>query len=109
MKKEAITVFIYGALIALGGIMGHIKVGSTISLALGLIFGCLLLVFGYGIWKKCIASYGWALGLTAALTIIFGYRFIMTGKWMPSGMMLIVSLIVGSLLVMWYPKKKSTS
>jgi uncharacterized membrane protein (UPF0136 family) len=67
--------------------MGYFKKGSTISLVAGLTFGGLLV--GSGILISQGESYkGHALasGVTGAMTLAMGQRFVSTGKFMPAGM-----------------------
>ena len=58
MKVTATIVFVFGLLIALGGIMGFVKSGSQASLISGSAFGIALLISGYLISKgKIIGQY----------------------------------------------------
>ncbi|HUD02143.1 MAG TPA: TMEM14 family protein [Rhabdochlamydiaceae bacterium] len=92
---------LYGILILMGGIMGHAKAGSTASLVMGVIFGVLLLVaagcmFSKRLYKRGVYS---ALVLTFVLDAFFSYRYMSSMKFMPSGMLTLVSLGVMLLLV----------
>eukprot|EP00536_Pseudo-nitzschia_multiseries_P003571 jgi/Psemu1/284491/fgenesh1_pg.56_\ len=79
--------FTLGGLVAIGGAMGYVKKGSTPSLVAGLTFGGLLIGSGVLI-SKNEAYHGHALasGVTGAMTLAMGKRFISSGKFMPAGM-----------------------
>lgn len=106
MKKSAIAVGVYGVLLILGGMIGFFKAGSVISLAMGCISGALMLVCGYGMWKESKVFYKYALVLTIALATLFTYRFMMSYKFMPSGLMAILSIMVW--IVLFSRKPDST-
>ncbi len=94
MKATATIVFIYGSLIALGGIMGHLKGGSLISLILGGSFGVALMLNAYFISRgKALAQYV-ALLLTFLLDGLFTYRFAKTLHFFPTGFLSLLSLAV---------------
>jgi uncharacterized membrane protein (UPF0136 family) len=94
MKVTATIVFVYGLLIALGGIMGFVKGGSHISLILGGSFGAVLLLCSYFISTgKILAQYA-ALLLTFLLDGIFTYRFAKTLHFFPTGFLSLLSLAV---------------
>ena len=91
----------YGLLILIGGIIGHIKAGSNASLVMGIVFGLLLLLSSGGMFskkyfKKSIYS---ALILTLILDAFFTYRFLATMKFMPPGLLALVSLGVMASLI----------
>jgi len=91
----------YGILILVGGIIGHIKAASTASLVMGVVSGLLLLLASGGMFSKkhFKKSAYFALILTLLLDAFFSYRFLATLKFMPSGMLAIVSLgVIASLI-----------
>jgi len=94
MKVTATIVFVYGILIALGGLMGFVKGGSTISLILGGSFGVALLISAYFISKGKIAAQYVALGLTFLLDGVFTHRFAKTLHFFPTGFLSLLSLAV---------------
>jgi len=87
----------YALLMMLGGLMGF-KAGSKVSLYAGLGSGVALFAalgatyyeMRIGLWAGC------ALAVILALT--FGRRLAKTGKFMPSGMLLVVSIAAAILL-----------
>jgi uncharacterized membrane protein (UPF0136 family) len=91
----SITLGVYAALLGVGGLIGYVKAGSKPSLIAGSI-SALLALAALAI---SINNYnlGVALGLllSISLFIFFGYRYAATTrKFMPSGLLAVVSLIV---------------
>ncbi|MGD1872873.1 MAG: TMEM14 family protein [Mastigocoleus sp.] len=78
---------VYGIMSIVGGIIGYKSAGSKVSLISGGISGLLLII------SAIIASYGSYWGLiiaviiTAALVLLFAFRFSKTRKIMPAGLM----------------------
>ncbi len=95
-----VVLAIYGILLIVGGIVGKIKSGSSASLFAGAISGIVALV---GFWQSLsdpAAGFltGGLVGLL--LTGIFMSRFVRTRKFMPAGLVLLLSLLVGILTIM---------
>jgi uncharacterized membrane protein (UPF0136 family) len=87
--------WIYIALLIIGGLMGFLKAGSKISLISSVIFAVLLGLFAAGIVH-------WAWGpevLMIVLLLVFGMRYGKTKKFMPSGLMIV--LTVAALILMF--------
>jgi uncharacterized membrane protein (UPF0136 family) len=86
-------VLIYGILVILGGVMGYAKAKSRASITMGSISGILLITCAV------LMMQGVALGTYAALLIsillgvMFFFRFKGSRKFMPAGLMVILSLI----------------
>ena len=103
-KYMRYVVAIYALLILMGGIMGYTKAGSTASLAMGVCFGVLLLVSAVIMWGKKarlrLKGAYLALILTFLLDAFFSYRYMTLGKFMPSGMLSLVSTVVVLLLAL---------
>jgi uncharacterized membrane protein (UPF0136 family) len=79
--------FSFGGLVMLGGAMGYFRKGSTMSPVAGLTFGGLLAESG--VWISQGESYKGhvlASGVTGAMTVAMGQRFVATGKFMPAGL-----------------------
>lgn len=93
MKTLAFIVLFYGVLILVGGWMGHYKAGSSASLVSGLVFGIFLLGCSLFLFKNQRPAAYVALILTFVLDAFFTYRFSQTLKFMPSGMMSLMSLL----------------
>ncbi len=85
--------FIYGALLIAGGFIG-LKAGSKVSLVMGILSGLLALAAGFlADTNRALAT--WMLiGVSAVLAVVFFLRLQETGKLMPSGMLLGLSLLV---------------
>ena len=100
---------IYALLLGIGGIVGYLKAGSRPSLIAGLASalvaaGCLALCFydpPLGFWLGLV--------LAATLVVLFQTRYRRTRKFMPSGLLLLVSglvVLVLLALVLW-PESRS--
>ncbi|KAK0134544.1 Transmembrane protein 14C [Merluccius polli] len=91
--------FGYAALLVSGGIVGFIKAGSAASLVAGLVFGVLAGVGAYLTSKN--AQRVWvSLGVSGAMAVVMGTRFLSTWKFMPAGLMALTSvLMVGKIVV----------
>ncbi|WVQ97953.1 hypothetical protein IAU59_005073 [Kwoniella sp. CBS 9459] len=83
--------FGYAALLGLGGLMGGIKRGSTISLVAGLGSAA---AAGYGANRVSNNAYDVdpSLYTASALFVLMVYRFAKTGKVMPAGLVAALSL-----------------
>jgi uncharacterized membrane protein (UPF0136 family) len=90
-----VTLAIYALLLALGGLIGYLRAGSRASLIAGSTSAvCALLAMALSAGNSRL---GVPLGLvlSVALFVLFGYRYaVKTRKFMPSGLLSIVSLIV---------------
>jgi uncharacterized membrane protein (UPF0136 family) len=93
MQNTAIEIWIYGVIIILGGIMGFVKVGSKASLISGVGMGLALLVCGYGVSRGSVDSLMVAVVIAALLLVIFAIRFAKTKRFMPGGLLAILSLL----------------
>lgn len=93
MSRLQLVGLVYGILMIAGAYFGW-KAGSKISLIMGLVSGALVLLF---VWMAgnnvAVGSWGLA-AVSAVLTLTFVLRFMETKKFMPSGMLLAVSLVV---------------
>lgn len=94
MKIAGWITLIYGLLILVGGWMGHVKAASTASLVMGVIFGVLLLLTSLACFKNKLYGLYSSLTLAVILDAFFTYRFTLTQKWMPAGVMALVSITV---------------
>jgi len=93
MPVLQVTGIVYGALLIVGGFIG-LKAGSRVSLVMGILSG--LLALGSGLVAGSDPARA-ALTLAVvggALSLSFFSRLRKTGKFMPSGMLLGLSLIV---------------
>ncbi|MBC8096994.1 MAG: TMEM14 family protein [Akkermansiaceae bacterium] len=90
MHNFAQTVlWIYIVLLVVGGLIGFLKAKSQVSLIMSVVFAALLTLCALGIiFQPYVADI-----LLAALLVVFAMRLAKTKKFMPAGMMLIVTLI----------------
>lgn len=93
MMISSLIIF-YGLLVLFGGVIGFKTAGSKASLISGNIFGILLIASGVLIIQGVAVGVYIALGIAAFLAVFFGMRLVKTKKFMPSGLMLILSAVV---------------
>ena len=96
-----VTLGIYAVLLAAGGIMGFVKARSHPSLIAGLVSAVGALVALY--FARLRSPFGFPLGMALAvvLFVFFGYRYaIRNRRFMPNGMMAVVSLGVLGVMMM---------
>lgn len=80
--------WIYIVLLVVGGLIGLLKGKSKVSLVLSVIFAALLSLCAAGIiFQPYVADI-----LLALLLVVFGMRLAKTRKFMPSGLMLVLTL-----------------
>lgn len=106
MKTSAWIVLLYALIILLGGIIGFREAHSLPSLIAGSVSAILLLLCASGMFKKSVLAYTFSIIFIMLLTCFFGYRFMLTSKFMPSGMMLIVSAL--ALIFVLRQRKRKT-
>ncbi len=98
----AYVVLVYGILVVAGGIMGYAKAQSKPSLIAGGVFGLIVIVAALLMLKFNPAGRYLSLAASGLLLIFFSRRFNATKKFMPSGLMMALSLItVFTLLASW--------
>jgi len=91
-----IALWIYVTLLLAGGVVGLIKAGSKISLVTSAVFAALLALCATGI----IHPFYITDIILGVLAVVFCVRYLKTSKFMPSGLMLLFSVVVlGVLLV----------
>jgi uncharacterized membrane protein (UPF0136 family) len=90
-----ITLGLYALLLAAGGLIGYFKAGSRPSLIAGVSSAIAALVALWLASRNRPAGISLGLILAIALFLLFAYRYaVKTRKFMPSGLLAIVSLIV---------------
>lgn len=94
MKISGYFVLAYGLVVLMGGVIGYLIAESVASAIMGSIFGAILVTGGMGMTKKSVTAYFTSVIATAALLLFFSYRYYITQKMMPSGMMSLLSLVV---------------
>jgi uncharacterized membrane protein (UPF0136 family) len=104
-----VALAIYGVLLAVGGLIGFFKAGSRPSLIAGMLSA--LAAFG-ALGLSLNGSRQLTVGLGSLLAVVlfclFGYRYaIKTGKFMPSGLLAVISLVVLTVMILtfdWNPQ-----
>jgi uncharacterized membrane protein (UPF0136 family) len=91
MKFSAWLVLVYALIILFGGIMGFKQAHSVPSLIVGVTSAVLLCLCAFGMFKRSTLAYTLSLVLMTGLTFFFAYRFLITFKIMPAGMMMLIS------------------
>ena len=96
-----VTLGIYAALLAVGGIMGFVKARSRASLIAGLVSAAAALVAL--VLARLRYALGFPLGMALAIVLFlfFGYRFALKGrKFMPTGLLAVLSLVVLAIMIL---------
>jgi uncharacterized membrane protein (UPF0136 family) len=87
------VLWIYILLLLAGGLIGFLKAGSKVSLISSAVAAALLIVTTiHGLLAGRLAA-GLADAVMAALLVVFAIRLAKTKKFMPSGMMLIITAV----------------
>ncbi len=94
MKYLILLISTFGLLVGTGGLIGFFVAGSIASLVAGSTFSFLLLLSGYLMQNHQRLGLMSATFLTMALAGFFSYRYLITEKFMPSGMMALLSLAI---------------
>ena len=95
MKPETIL-WIYIVLLVIGGLIGFLKAKSKISLLTSVAFAIVL-----GICAQDILPIEVSWGILSFLALFFLIRFLKTKKFMPGGMMTLLT-IVTIIAVVWF-------
>ncbi|MBD1824607.1 TMEM14 family protein [Cyanobacteria bacterium FACHB-DQ100] len=88
-----ILIALYGLLVGIGGIIGYIKAGSRVSLMTGLGSAVALGVAAYANSGNRVRGLLVAILIAIALTTFFGLRWRETRKFMPAGLMTLLSAV----------------
>jgi uncharacterized membrane protein (UPF0136 family) len=99
MKLGEIVLLVYAVLLIAGGLLGYLKASSLPSLIAGSASGVAVLACFLFALRNAPVAY--IAGATVALLMVatFAWRLAKTGKFMPAGAMLILSILVLVLLV----------
>lgn len=93
MKTASYIILAYGILVIIGGIIGYAKSQSLPSIISGVIFGLLILGSAFFMFNENPLGTYAALALSAILAVFFVYRFMGSHKFMPAGLMIVLSVI----------------
>jgi uncharacterized membrane protein (UPF0136 family) len=92
MKNKAYVIWIYSTIALIGGIVGFVKTGSLMSIVSASVIALALDISGFYILKGKEMAHNAALALLFFTLIFFGYRFFLTYKMMPAGLMIFLTL-----------------
>ncbi|ORY04737.1 transmembrane protein 14C-like protein [Basidiobolus meristosporus CBS 931.73] len=85
--------YAYAATVFFGGIAGFVQAGSPASLISGLTLGFLMFKAA-GKTSKNPRDVDTAFGISLILLLLMGYRYSLTGKYMPAGFVSLLSLVM---------------
>jgi uncharacterized membrane protein (UPF0136 family) len=92
MQFENLVFWIYVVLLLVGGLIGFFKAKSKMSLITSAVAGALLVLTRAGIFEPAFAR-GLANVIMALLLIVFAIRLTKTKKFMPGGLMLVLTIL----------------
>lgn len=97
VQFENLVFWSYIVLLLIGGMIGFLKAGSKVSLITSAVAAGLLVLTHIGIFEP---SFGRKLAdiIMAALLVVFAIRLTKNRKFIPSGLMLILTVVVLALL-----------
>jgi uncharacterized membrane protein (UPF0136 family) len=96
-----IALVVYAVLLAVGGIIGYTKAASRPSLIAGLASAAAAILALALSFQNTSMGMGLGSAVAALLFLFFGYRFaVKTRKFMPSGLLAVVSLAVLALTIL---------
>lgn len=105
MNRKTILLIGYGILLLIGGLIGYLKAHSWPSLLMGGLSGGLALLCAYTLQRGVALAETASKLLSGCLMLFFSYRFLLTFKFFPSGLMAIISLLVLSALLFCKEKR----
>ncbi|MBU6401955.1 MAG: hypothetical protein KGS61_16685 [Verrucomicrobia bacterium] len=79
--------WVYIVLLVVGGLIGFLKAGSKVSLITSVVFAAVLSLCATGIIQHPVTDI-----ILAVLLVVFGMRLAKTRKFMPSGLMLVLTI-----------------
>ena len=103
MKEKAALIGCYTFLVFIGGMIGYLSANSLPSLIASSIFGIILSICTTLIWRGNLKAYYVATFVIAFLSIFFTYRFLLTYKIAPAGVMAFIS---GILFIYLFTQRK---
>lgn len=98
MTLEVSVLLVYALLLIVGGAIGYAKAKSKASLIAGSVSGGISFIAAGWTWSGGPGAY-LGIALAVAMTIVFGIRLRKTGKFMPAGLLLVVSVLTAVILV----------
>jgi uncharacterized membrane protein (UPF0136 family) len=96
-------ILVYALLVAIGGVIGYVKAKSNQSLISGLGSGVALAIAWYISLQNPTTGLALAAAIAVALLVVFALRFRATKKFMPAGLLAIVSLAAAAIFAIdWF-------
>jgi uncharacterized membrane protein (UPF0136 family) len=92
MPLPIVLILVYATVVFAGGLMGYLKAGSKPSLIAGVVSAALLAGAFWMSRTNGVAALWFAAGIAGLLAVVFLMRFLKTRSFMPSGMMLALSV-----------------
>src|SRR5882724_5154604 len=92
MHLSDAILWIYIVLLFLGGLFGYLKAGSKVSLVMSAVFAAVLCLCASGVVFQPHLSKILINVLLASLLVVFAIRLTKTKKFMPSGLMAVLTL-----------------
>ena len=99
MKYAALTIIGYALFLIVGGVIAYSKAHSAVSLCMGIASSVILIAAAVAMLKGLSWGIWTALGVSLFLTALFGYRFFITHKVWPPGILAIISLLMAAMLL----------
>lgn len=93
MTAPGIVILLFGLLVLGGGIIGYTNTASIASLIGGSASGLGLLASGLGVLRRKELGFVFAPFITLLLTAFFAYRLVLSGDFIPSGLMGVLGLV----------------
>ena len=91
MKQQSILIGLYAAFLIIGGLIGYFMAGSLASIFMSAAFAVVLMGCSILVWKGNRTAYRIAAALVFCLLLFFSYRFFMSFKIAPAGIMMLIS------------------
>ncbi|MFI0435246.1 MAG: TMEM14 family protein [Parachlamydiaceae bacterium] len=104
MKQQAIVISSYALLNLIGGLIGLAVAGSLPSLIASALIAVILFFCAAFVLRGSMVAYQTATILSACLFLFFTYRYSLSWKIMPGGVMALISIILFIYLIL--QKKK---
>lgn len=96
-------ILVYALLVTIGGIIGYVKAKSNQSLISGIGSGIALAIAWYVSLQNPTVGLALATIIALALLVVFALRFRTTSKFMPAGLLAVLSLVATVLFAIgWF-------
>ncbi len=96
--KPNVVLWVYIILLVVGGLIGFFKAKSKVSLITSVVFAALLSLCAVGV---VFQSYMTEI-ILAVLLVVFAWRLTETKKFMPSGLMLVLTALALAFRHLWF-------